>query len=336
MVGLLLGSWAPRFMQSDAKRLRYWLGRSSIVAALALTGCVNGLSGVAGQRELLQPWIEVNGAQISKRSGVLNTDYVVLGRPASISVSGDELYLIDAGLRRIFRYDRIRQTLAPFAENVPVEAGMNILAAEDLSVYITSPSSGKILHFTRDGFPLPSFASPGNLARPISVALDERSGRVLAVDGLYNQLVIFNAAGGVLGIIKLPHVQSISAVASGPDGIYAIDRIARQVVVMGWDGRVHYVFGKDSASQPGSIAVSRDNLVFLGDDFDNTVRVYSLHESKAALVGKIGGTDSVTAQYNGIGGLAVGDDMLYVADSLNARIQTLLINRNAINSVYID
>lgn len=314
------------------KEIQRGLGHWGVVAALLFAGCATGCTGITEPYGLLQPWVELNGAQMSLPSGALSTDFVLLQRPTAISVRGNDLYIVDAGQRRIFRYDRMLQTLSPFAENLPLEADMNIHAAPDLSVYITLPSSGKVLHFRRDGMPLPALTSPGNLARPISVAVDERSGRILVVDGLYDHIVVFSQVGGLMAIIKPAQVQAISAIATGPGGIYAIDRLAKRGVALTWEGEFRYGFGADFESDPGSIAVSRDNLVFIGDNFDNSVRVFRLHgASGATLAAKIGGAG--VGGYNGIGGLAIEGDMLFVADSLNARIQTLLINPAAPDQV---
>ncbi|MDH4235200.1 MAG: hypothetical protein OEV15_08720 [Gallionella sp.] len=315
-----------------AQKLRYCIRLPIIISALFLAGCTTGLVDDTAQRDLLQPWLEITGAQMSMSSGSLGTDYVMLQRPTAISVRGNNLYLVDAGLRRIFRYDNLQQTLSPFAVNLPVEAGMSIYAAADQSVYITSPSYGKVLHFTGDGNVLPALSSPGNLARPISVTVDERSGRVLVADGLYNHIVIFSNAGMMLSIIKSPQVKSISAIAVGTGGIYAIDRLAKQVVVLGRDGSFRYAFAADSFSEPGTIAASRDNLVFVGDDFNNTLRTFNLQGARGAFqVGKIGGAGAVSDNFSNISGLTVEGDMLYVADGLSGRIQTFLININAID-----
>lgn len=309
-----------------------FIRRSILLATLALAGCATGWFNDSAKREFLQPWIELTGAQMSMSAGAHRTDYIVFQRPAALSVRGNALYLADAGLRRIFRYDRTQQMLTPFATNLPVETGMSIYAAPDESVYITLPSTGKVLHFSWGGIPLPSLAAPGIVARPISVAVDERTGNVLVADDLYNHIVVFSNLGGMLAVIKPPQVQSVSAIATGPDGIYVIDRLAKRVVVLGPEGGFRYAFAADSASEPGSIAVNRDNLVFLGDNFDNTIRVFKAQVTKETLlVGKIGGVGA-SDNFNGIAGLAVEDDMLYVADSLNARIQAFLINPDAMGS----
>ena len=93
-------------------------------------------------------------------------------------------------------------------------------------------------------------------------------------------------------------------------------------------------------SEPGSIAVSRDNLVFVSDNFEHVIKVYRVRKAggqrqRAAgehvlLVAKIGGVGAAPGSFNGIAGLSVADEFLFVADSLNARVQIMLINPSAL------
>ena len=308
-----------------------WARRASLVLTLFLTGCVTNWSSFDASREPLQPWLEIAGAQESMLSGALRTDYTLLQIPAAISFNGNELYIVDLGLKRILRYDRTQQLLLPFNTNIPVEKGMSIHAAEDKTVYVTSPSTGKVLRFSWDGVPLTTFSSPEYLEYPVSVAVDEHKGKVLVVDGLYNRIVVFNKGGGFHSIISKPlSFASFSAITTGPDGIYATDMTGNHVAVLGWRGELKFVFSMEPTSEPSAIAVNREGMVFVGDNFDNSLWVFSFRNHEAKLILKIG--RGALDRFNSIGGVAVASDMVYVSDSLNARIQAFMINYNSIDS----
>jgi len=318
-------------MRNPAQKSRIGIWLANAMAALFLVGCTTTLVEDASRRELLQPWIEITGAQMSVSSGALGTDYVVLRMPTAISVHGNDLYLVDTGLHRIFRYDRLQQILTPVPVNLPIKAGMSI-AATDQSVYVTVPSYGKVIHLGRNGTEYAPLAAPGYLIQPIFVTVDERSGSILVVDGFYNHVVVFSNVGEVLAVIMLSQVHSISAIATAAGKIYAIDSTARRVVVLEWDGTFSYSFPSDDFVDPVAITVGSGNLLFVGDNFDNSVGAYSLQRAKSpVLVRKLKGVGAASGNFGSIGGLAVENDMLYVADSLNARIQALLINSDAIN-----
>ena len=299
---------------------------------LLLSGCASdGLFEGFSNRELLQPWVELTGGQASTSSGAIKSDYTVFQRPAAISVQGNDLYLVDEGLRRIFRFDRSLQTLTPFASSIPVESGTSIYAAQDITVYITVPSLGKVAHFTREGNVLPALESRGRLTRPIAVAVDEYNDKVFVVDALYNHIVEFTQLGSMVSIIEPQQALSISAIAVSQGRIYVIDKISNKVLLMNRDGSSKDILKTEFPEYPSNIAVSRDNLLFVSDSFDDSVKVYNLARfGKGSFMGKIGGrVKPGVEKFNDISSLAVEDDVLFVADRMNSRIQTLLINSNA-------
>jgi len=307
-----------------------------VTSALALVSCAEtGVGPAAGgtmRRELLQPWIELSGAKPGTLLGQPNaalqgaTGFITLNRPTAVSARGNDVYLIDSGLHRIFRYSRAEQTLTPFTNLVP-QAGMSLYVAPDMSLYVTDPARSQVLHYTWDGNALPPLSSTANMGRPVSISVDESSGQLLLADAMYNQIIAFNSLGRPLGIIKPQHVRAIAAMAQGPDGIYVVDPLSRQVVVLGPDGSYRYAIGAGTLAEPATIAVERDNLVFVGDNFDQTVKVYR----DGQLVSTVGGVGTAPGRFNNIAGLAVDGGLLYVADSMNARVQIMLINPQALN-----
>jgi len=302
-----------------------------LLPILLLSGCANnGLYEGFSSQELLQPWVELTGGQVSRPSSVLQSDYILFQRPVAISVEGNDLYVVDEGLRRIFHFDRTLQTLTPFAPGIPVEFGTNIYAAQDMTVYITVPSLGKVAHFTRDGNALPALVSRDRLARPIAVAVNEYDGNVFVVDALYNHIVEFTRLGNMVSIIEPKGVRSISGIVINRGDIYVIDNISNKVVMLNRNGSFRDVLRAELPKYPSSIAVDGDNLLFISDSHDDSIKVYNLSGfKKGSFVGKVGGGEPGILRFKGLGSLAVEDDMLFVADSMNGRIQTLLINSSA-------
>lgn len=298
-----------------------------VAASLWLAGCATpDLSGNAGkERKMLTPWISLTGGMPALSApGRPSFGYTQLMQPTAISVQHGETYVVDAGLRRIFRFDRTQQALEPFT-NLSADAAMNIYAAPDLTVYVTDPGRSRVLQFTRDGHLLKTFSSSIHLAHPVAVTVDEHEGRVLVADGMHDHIVVFNRLGGLLNVI-VPRggeylARGIAAMVSGPDGLYLLDRFSRQIVVLARDGAYRQAFGKGTLADPGAIAVDRGNRVFVSDRFDNTIKVY--HDGQ--LLGTFGGSGGAPGYFNQITGLWENQGLLYVADSLNARIQIMLV-----------
>jgi hypothetical protein len=227
------------------------------------------------------------------------------------------MYLVDASLHRILHYDRNLQTLTPFSTNTSIEANMSLYAAADMSVYAVNPNLSEVLHFGRDGIQLPSLVSPGNLTRPVCVTVDERNGFVLVADELFNQIVAFDNWGNVLSTIKLQQVRSISAMAIGPDGIYILDPRAKQVIVLRMDGSFLYSLNTNATN---AMAVSHDNLIFVGDNFSRSIDVY---KNRKFLI-KVNANGS--GAFKSVAGLAIDKNQLYIADSLGGRVHIMSIN----------
>jgi len=306
-----------------------------LLTVFELAGCTIPEASVdaATPRAFLQRLNDLTGARSGSTSLTLTgTDYISLRRPTAISARNNDIYLIDAGLNRIFRYDRFQQTFTQFT-NLTASAETRIYTAPDRTVYITEPTRPEVLHYTWDGTRLPSFASPGNLQRPVSVSVDEATGDILVADGLLDHFISFNSMGSTISVVEPKHAISISAMATGPDGIYVADRTGHRVVVLNRDGAFRYILGAKDLGNPVAITVSRDNLIFVSDSFDQTVKVYRGQNTGApdgengVMVAKAGGIGTAPGSFNGIAGLAVDGSMLYVTDSLKSMVQIILINR---------
>lgn len=94
---------------------------------------------------------------------------------------------------------------------------------------------------------------------------------------------------------------------------------------MGLDGADRYVLGGGVLKDPLTIAVDGFNRIYVGDAFDNSIKVFENGELAAEYGAGHGGTS-----FNRITSLFIERDRLYVADSLNRRILTFRIAPPAI------
>lgn len=309
--------------------LRIFIWSLNMLIALQLAGCAGiPLSPLEPIRTHI---LELRMDNDSITSHISGGHYFKLQHPTSLSGRGDEIYVVDTGLSRIVHYGADLQSLTPLplATEITIEAHVAVHIAPDGSVYITQPSRGKVLHFNSQGIPLLPLVSPGNLIRPSFIAMDEQNGLVLVADSLLNHVVVFDNWGVVLSIIKPQRVKSIGAMATDSDRLYILDPANKQVIVSSIeDGSFLYAFGTNTP-KPSSMAVSRDNLVFVGDSSSNLVGVYK----NRRLVESIAISDSDTSDLRGVTSLAAQEDQLYIADSLSAQLQIMLINPEALDVV---
>jgi hypothetical protein len=327
-----------RFGSAVQPTLQYYVQLAKIMVAMLLVCLVVGSRGEITRREI-QPWTEIAGAQsdsnlrylLAQVNSPFGSDYITLRRPTSISARGNDIYLLDAGLRQILRYANFQQTLTPFATLLSVEAGVGIYIAPDMPVYATDPAHEQVLHFNWDDTPFPSLVSRGNMAYPDSVVVNEHNGHLLVIDSLPDQMIAFRSLGMTLSAIKPRPFPTVATMTAGPEGIYVANRLAKLIVISEWGGSFCDTFGGDPLSKPDTIAVSRDNIAFINDDFNNTI---SFHRRLGAignnpvLADKIADGRVATDSFNTIG-LAAVDGKLCVTDSMNPRGQIMLIDPRA-------
>lgn len=240
--------------------------------------------------------------------------------PIAVAASGGIVYIADAGRRQIFRYDAAQLALTAFAD--AGNSGVaGIAAGADLSLFVADADARRVRHFSWDGRALPKLSSDIDLGRPVAVVPDEAGGRVLVADSLYNRVAVFSGLGHLLSVLKPDVTRSIYAMARGPDGMYLVDRIERQVAVLGMDGRDRYAFGADALKMPAAIAVDRFNRVFVADQFDDTLKIFA----GGKLVATAGGSGNAPGSFHRVTSLAIDRDILYAADSGNSRIQMFRI-----------
>lgn len=304
----------------ETRRLR-GIGMQVLASASLLLAGASALA----DTPLLTPRQAIAGARIEAAIDMMApiqrrpefAGYLAWMSPTAIAARSSYLFVFDSGRQQIFRYDLVRQIMTAFAP-YPAARVTSLAVAPDLSVYAADVGGQKVLHFSRDGKLLQTFGNARELAQPVALAFDEISGQVWVADGLYNQVAVFNSLGLLLNVIKPSETRSIAAMARGPQGLYLVDRIGRQIVVMGRDGLERPGFGADSLKDPAAIAVDRHGRVFVADNFDRSIKVYK----EGQLVASFGGSGATPVLFSRIGGMWLEENTLYVADSLNGRVQS--------------
>ena len=259
-------------------------------------------------------------------------DEIKLIEPVAVGGTEGLLYIVDAGAKIVYKYDLAVNDIVPVKDiAVHFKGNMgNIYVARDRSFYIVDSIGKQVLHFSELGILKNRFQDYANLSRPIDVLVDEENGDVLVADGSFSHIVVFNALGKTVRSIGKRgagpgRFRAITSMTRGADGLFLLDRLELPAQVISLDGQYQYSFGESDLIFPTSIAVDRDQRVYISDKSDNTIRVYQ----NGQLLMKFGGGGSAPGRFRMITGLWVNGNMLYVADSFNGRVQVLRINPNA-------
>ncbi len=298
-----------------------------------------GLSQKVGDELLTADSIIMGGSQSLggyagqfQRMIIGKEDEIKLVEPVAVGGTEGLLYIVDAGAKIVYKYDLAIDEIVPVKDiAIHFKGSMgNIYVAKDRSFYIVDSIGKQVLHFGEMGELKTRFQDYANLSRPIDVLVDEESGDVLVADGSFSHIIVFNELGKTVRAIGRRgtgpgRFRAITSITSGADGLFVLDRLELPAQVISMDGEYQYSFGESDLIFPTSITVDRDQRVYISDRSDNTIRVYQ----HGQLLMKFGGGGSAPGRFRIITGLWVSGDLLYVADSLNERVQVLRINPNA-------
>lgn len=285
--------------------------------------------------EMLVYWETIRGGfsgpdsrAMSVADMITGGDYIELVNPIAISVREQYLYIVDEGLGLVLRYDKTTARMDRIVELHGITAGepADIYVAKDFSFYVADTFGSKVLHFSPKGKLLRTFQNKLNLARPVAIAEDTATGNILVADAHFDHVLVFTEPGELIGAVggrgqEPGQFLNITTMAVGPDGFYVGARVGQHVQVLSGNGDYLYSLDQMGVVFPYAMAVDENFHVFLGDYIDNSIKVYT----RGKFLSSIGRTGVGPGQFKRITDLWVGGDFLYVADSLNGRIQVLRV-----------
>ena len=293
------------------------VGEELLSAESIIMGGSQSLGGYAGQFQRIM---------------IGNDDEIKLIEPVAVGGVEGLLYIVDAGAKIVYKYDLAVDELVPVKDiAVHFKGNMgNIFVAKDRSFYIVDTIGKQVLHFSETGDLKTKFQDFANLSRPVDVLVDEENGDVLVADGSFSHIVVFNELGKTVKAIGQRgtgpgRFRAITSITRGEDGLFLLDRLELPAQVISLDGKYQYSFGESDLIFPTAIAIDQDQRVYISDRSDNSIRAYQ----NGQLLMKFGGGGSAPGRFRIITGLWVSGYLLYVADSLNGRVQVLRINPNA-------
>lgn len=259
-------------------------------------------------------------------------DEITLQQPIAVGGVGGVLYIVDAGPKVVYKYDLVTNEIEPIEEIATHFEGNlgNIYVAKDRSFYIVDSNGRKVMHFSEHGQLLMTFQDLANLSRPMDVTVNEKTGDVLVADGSFSHIVVFNSLGKATSAIGRRgtgpgRFRAMTFMSSASDGLYVLDRLELPVQVIDWQGNYRYSFGESELLFPNAIAVDKGQRAYISDRSTNTIQVYQ----DGQLIMSFGGGGSAPGRFRLVTGMWVDGNLLYVADSLNRRVQVLRINPSA-------
>jgi len=161
------------------------------------------------------------------------------------------------------------------------------------------------------------------LQRPVSGMTDSR-GWIYVVDASHKAVVVFDMTEHRLRLWRLadksrPFVSPIAIVADGRGGFLITDAELGEVFRLGPDGQPQGRFGEGILGRPTGIA--RDDLaglIYVTDTNNHDIKVF---DDEGVLVDVLGARGTEPGRFNAPTHLLFVGDELFVADTLNFRVQ---------------
>lgn len=286
-----------------------------------------------GEPEVLRPVEVITGGQweIGGRTGQFtriltgSSEAVRFQRPVAVAGHGDIIYIVDAGERGIYKYDRRKKTISTLGEAGKQFAGdpSGLAVERDLSFYVADPQGKRVFYFDANGHVIRIYSDLKNLSRPMDLVYDEISQRLLVADGSFSHVVVFDKLGQSVNAIGSRgngpgHFRAMTAIDKVGDSLYIADRLELPVQEMDMNGVFRFSFGEGILTWPTSLVMDKFKRVYVSDRGDNTIKVFD----DIRLIATLGGTGSAHGRFRLITDMWMSEDgFLYVADSLNRRVQ---------------
>jgi len=288
-----------------------------------------------GDEPILTYWETIYGGLVGSRGAggkildvVTGGEFVAFSRPTAIAMRDNWLYVVDMGLELVVRIDRVSQRVERLLElkGVTKDEVADIYVAADRSFYLADTFGSRVLHFNAKGRLLRTFQNKLNLVRPVAIGENPATGEILVADSEFDHILLFGADGTLLAAVggrgnEPGQFLNVTTMARGPDGFYVGARVGQRIQALSSAGDYLYSFPQGTVVFPLAMAADDDFRVFVGDYLDNSIKVYE----RGRFVASIGHTGVEPGLFKRITDLWVDRGFLYVADSLNSRIQVLRI-----------
>ncbi len=260
------------------------------------------------------------GTQGNLFTGVIKTRFK---EPVAVAARGEYIYVVDQGLDTLFRVDQTSwhvETLLDLRTEVKGRVA-DIYVAKDLSFYLTDTEGARVLQYDAEGDRVHVYRNHFNLVQPVAIAA-LGNGDIVVADGHYDHLLHFNRSGELIATYGargagVAEFTNITTMAQGPDGYYVGSKVGRKMQVVGTNGNYLYAFEEGGVIFPSAIVINNENRSYVADQMDGRIKVFE----RGVLVSEFGRFGSAPGQFKRISDLWLEEGTLYVADSLNGRIQ---------------
>lgn len=300
---------------------------------LLLKGALGGVllsalgPAMAAEGSVLKPAMSYTGGRILRRvdpQGMPGFQPDAFGPvtffvfPVAVAATPFDIYVADAGLGTLFRYDPAMDAMMP-VPGVRVTQQTRIAAVQDGSVVVSEGRQGQPRRYSRAGRLLQTIDPQNTFPRFDDVVVDPTTGRYLALDRVQRRIEEVHPLGRsstVLGEDLLPNLPG--AMALDDKVLYAAGQDCRCIVAVDLFKREKHILAEE-VTEASALAAGEGWLVVA----DNVERVMRVYRDKV-LVGDPG---YETLRLMNPQGLSISRGVLYVADPAARRVASFRLRQ---------
>jgi len=163
----------------------------------------------------------------------------------------------------------------------------------------------------------------------VGVCVNPSNNHVFVADGFYSHIIEFTESGDPVALHgkrtrgQTQAGNNIIGMACNDQELYIVSKLSDEINVFTFSGKLIRQIPRKEVHNPTAVALDQYNRVYISDAFDDRIRVYD----DQRMIVEFGGAGMDDFSFRDIRGLWVDNSFLYVADSMNRRIQILNITR---------
>jgi len=259
------------------------------------------------------------------RAIIGRTDDPAMQQPYGIAIGPD---------RRVYVADTTGRALHVYSLDKPGYSTINVdgdsligVALAARRIFVTDSASGRVICLDERGRTVWTRGSREGFLRPTGIAA--APDKIYVVDTLQHRVVIISPAGEIVGAFGSHGTAGgqfnfPTNIARGADGrLYVADTMNFRVQIFDAEGRFLSTFGhlgdgSGDFTRAKGIGVDSENHVYVVDGLNDVVQVF---DDEGQLLLGFGESGSGDGQFWLPTGLAIANDVVYVADSANKRFE---------------
>lgn len=269
------------------------------------------------------------GRVYSLREKLFGKDYFdTLSRPYGVYAHRGKIAVTDLSVRAIFVFDLTAKRLSVLGEEGALQIPSSAVTDTAGITYVADTGASKIAVYDAKGHYATAYPMEGG--KPVALAINDRLGRLYAVDRASHKVIVhgldgiklfeFGNRGGQDGQFNIP----MSIAVDGQGDVYVLDSGNFRVQIFTSEGKFISKFGEvgdrqGSFANPKSIAVDSDGHIYVTDAAFSNFQIFDRKGNHLLFVGTLGPSPG---QMHLPSGISIDEnDRIYVADQFNRRIQ---------------